>query len=122
MAGRREHLRQMRRDLHTEMQVPAYYVAKAGGSPLLVNVRLYVTFRTAEVGGVGEGFASQLDTTPRIKFDRTQVRLPARDAIVSVETGEAYRLGGSRKPVGDYIEVEATRISEADAINLPVPQ
>lgn len=122
MAGRREHLRQMRRDLHTEMQVPAYYVAKVGANPLLVNVRLYVTFKTAEVGGIGEGFAGQLDTTPRIKFDRCELRLPARDAIVSVESGEAYRLGASRKPVGDYIEVEATRIPEADAKNLPVPQ
>ena len=121
MVAWRDIKRNMRRTVHHTMTVPALYLAQRSSTPIPVNVRLHVKFGTADVAGIGEGFAQMLDQTPRIIFERSAVRTPRRDGIVSVAPGEAYKIGATRPPDDEYITAEVAQLSDAEAAGLPVP-
>lgn len=111
--------RQMRRDLHTEMLVPALYILTPA-PPVAVNVRLHTTF--AELGASQQpAYGAQMaEATPKIRFDRTEV-IPKKGAIVSVATGEAYRVGVVQPADDEFQFAAVSRLTESEATGLPVP-
>lgn len=129
MVGFRAIKRDARRRLHESLATPALYLTLGVGAvPLPVTVRLHVTFGPqGEVEG-GPQYAAQIqDVTPRIVFLRSQLvslpnGMPARNHIVSVEEGEAYRISNIRAPDDITITAEVARVSAADAAGLPVPE
>jgi hypothetical protein len=129
MGSFRETKRQARRHLHQWMSVSALYLAPGSNPvPLPITVRLHVTF--APLGGDIEGGyqfgAERHDTTPRIVFLRSEITglpngIPARNSIISVETGEAYRVSTVRTPDDVTVTAEVTPLSASETIGLPVP-
>lgn len=114
--GWRDIKRQGRRDVHLTMRVPAVYLSGLSGEPAVrVNVRVHTRFATIQPTESGAGMAALLDTAPRLVFDRTEVAQPVRNALVAVSETEIYRLSNSRPPEPDFITMNVTELSEADA-------
>lgn len=119
--------RQMRRDLHEQMKVPAYYFrddedGNLIDAPLLVYVRVHTKWVvTGDMAGTNLSYAESQEVTPRIIFMRDEVNTPAQNAIVSVATGEAYRIDNVKPSDDITITAEATRMPALQTIGLPVP-
>lgn len=119
MRGIRAIKNQMRRDLHAELQVPAYYRASSAGDWVEVDVRIHTKF--TQNGDLPEQYVAQMqDISPRIIFMRDQVELPARGGIVSVEPGEAYQIGDAMEPDGLTITAMVAPMSAAQTVGLPI--
>lgn len=119
MVGFRAIKNQMRRDVHKNMYVPAYYRASVNAEWLEVDVRLHTKFTSN--GDLPEQYVAQMrDISPRIVFMRDQVELPARGGVVSVEPGEAWQLGDALEPDGITITVMAAPVAAAQTVNYPV--
>ncbi len=119
MSGWREAKRQMRRDVHETMLVPAIYVARLGSTPLAVTVRPHTQFGTSEAEGMDGGYANMLDVTPRIRFDRREIDVPTQNAYVAIGPDEIYRVDAARPPDDTFIYANVTQISVAEARALP---
>jgi hypothetical protein len=123
MSSFRDIKRKARRDLHREMQVPALYMlSRDDENPRLVHVRLHTKF--VELGDQkGTNFlsAERLDIEPRIIFMRDEVNVPARNAIISVVTGEAYYVDRTEPADDITIKAYVVEMTVADAAGLPVP-
>lgn len=119
MSGFRAIKNQARRDLHAELKIPAYYRASVSGDWVPVEIRLHTQFNT---GGDLTGFnAVQMhDISPRIIFMRDQVEKPARGAIVSVESGEAWQIADALEPDGITITAMAAPVPVAQTAGFPV--
>lgn len=110
-----------RRGVHREMCVPAIYLptgAVDDPTPVTVNVRLHL--RTSNLSADMEG-AVRRDTSPRIVFDRSEISMPAKGAVVSVAEGEAYKLGAADVPDGGYIAVGCAPVPLAQTDGFPIP-
>lgn len=126
MSSWRNHKRQARRDIHSHMGVPALLLLAVGGEAYPVTIRGPWTKRpvlTGDLAGGGEGWAQREDTAPRILFYRDQLPFKlCRNAIVSVELGEAYRIG-TAEPVNDEtITADVVPMSAEEAAGLPLPE
>lgn len=114
----------MRRDLHNALQVPALYIATVLSEPLPVTVRIHGRFqRLGEIRNSDYfNAAEREDVSPRIIFMREQVAMPARNAVISVEAGEAYSI--DRTEPADDISITAfvVRLDADEAAGLPVPE
>jgi hypothetical protein len=85
-------------------------------------VRLHTKF--VELGDQkGTNFlsAERLDIEPRIIFMRDEVNVPARNAIISVVTGEAYYVDRTEPADDITIKAYVVEMTVADAAGLPVP-
>lgn len=121
MASIREIKAKARRDLHQAMRVPALYILPGGVTPIPVSVRVHTQF--TEIGTLSfSQFAERQETIPKIVFMRDEVDRPTRNAIVSIDEGEAYRIDNVLPPDGISVTVEVVRLSEADTVDLPVPE
>lgn len=118
MSGWRETKRQMRRDVHDHMLVPAIYVARLGGTPMSVTVRPHTQFATTEVSS-DEGFAGLLDVTPRIRFDRREIDVPTQNAYVALGPDEIYSVDASRPPDDTFIYANVVQLDVAACRALP---
>ena len=119
----RDILRSARRDLHQVMQVPALYLA-AGLDPLPVSVRL-LTEKPKAVGDLAGSrihYAQTEETTPKILFMRDEVDRPLRNAVVSVEPGEAYRIDFIYPSDDITVSASVVRLDAADCAGLPIPE
>ena len=124
----RQHKRNMRRGVHEHMGVPALYLHTPEATPWPLTIRGPHNKRPLPTGDLpgSEGWAEREDTQPRLVFWREE--LPAApDApmrmggIISVEAGEAYRLGIAH-PVDDVVQVwEVTPLDAEEATGLPLP-
>ncbi|WP_141237094.1 hypothetical protein [Sphingopyxis sp. GW247-27LB] len=114
----------MRRDLHDEMLVPAFYRATAESAWVPVEVRVHTKMNLVgdDMEGYGADGVGVRDITPRVIFMRSQVSVPTRGAIVSISSDEAWQIADSEKPDGITITAMAAPISEAKiaADNYPV--
>lgn len=119
----RDEKRRMRRDLHNEMKVPAFYYA-AGNSnmpPLLIDVRVHSKMESAgQITGYTDG-AEVRQIAPRIVFWPEDGFTPARTAVVAVLPGEAYRVTRLDPPDDKTITAECTRLSPSDAAAFAAP-
>lgn len=129
MASFRDIKRKMRRDLHERMKVAAAYVPVTG-APVLLHVRDHTKFVVNAIeGGVRSGsgqMAGRHQALPSIVFMLDEVAAQGitlvRNAIVSIDTNEAYRLEVSHAP--DDISVkwsvkQITDLSELAALPHP---
>lgn len=125
MTGWRDHKRQMRRDVHQEMCVPALYIHALGATPWPLTIRGPHNKRPLSVGNLpgSDGWAEREDAQPRLVFMRAELPEAFRvGAIISVEAGEAYRLGVMLKPDDIVQVVEVTQLDETEAAGLPLPE
>ena len=119
MLNARQIKNKARRDTHIALSVPAYYRATSTGEWLEVDVRIHNRFDTG--GELGQYQAAALhDIHPRMIFLRDQVELPARGGLISVEPGEAWRLGEAMEPEGITITAMVTKLPTAETVGLPV--
>lgn len=110
-----------RRDLHREAQVPALYIETTGAEPVPVTVRVHTSVvRIGEVPGYDS--VEHRDISPRVIFLRDEVERPKRNAIVTIDATEGWRIADTEQPDGDFITASATRLSAADMVGLPVPE
>ena len=122
--------RQMRRVVHQSMGRPAYLLARVGTSIYTeISVRgPHTKGEIKTVGqGAGEGWSEREDTQPRLIFDRIELqtknlKLIPNQTIISLEEGEAYRIGPSRPRDDQWLVVEVVPLTALEAAGLPVPE
>ncbi|MBB5985929.1 hypothetical protein [Sphingobium lignivorans] len=116
-------MRRMRRDAHSQWAVPALYIAFAGAEPRDVTVRLWLKSDNNMVGALqGMSSAEMAEPSDRIRFDLKEISAVRRNAIVSVEDGEAYRIDFQYPPYRGFQTARVTRLSTEEAEGLPVPE
>ncbi len=123
MATFRDHKRRARRNVHKHMRVAAFYLADRNAVPVPCFVRVHTKFQAlGDQAGTNLNYAEREDVTPRIIFWREELPQPSRNAIISVEVGEAYQIDNI-EPADDLtITAMVTRMDLADTIDLPVPE
>lgn len=130
MVGIRDIRRKARRELHTAMCVPAYYIPLTG-APVLLHVRDHTKFRVNAIEGAvrsGNGkLVDRQEMAPSIIFMRDEVVAAGvkllRNGIVSVEPGEAYRLNNAEAPDDITVKWFVTAITDETELNgLPSPE
>jgi hypothetical protein len=123
MSALRTIKRQARRDLHDQMEIPAYYLRQAGAAPMLVHVRLwYAANRIGQVKGSRIYPAEMENESDRLRFDLSEIgRTLENGAIVSLEAGEAYRIDNLLPPDDEFQTAEVSRMTGAETDGLPVP-
>lgn len=117
MSRLRDIKRRARGDLHREMSVAAVYIPVPDATPVPCTVRVWRKREDPETGNLTQGSAQIVVSEDRIRFDLAEVR-PRRQAIVSVEAGEAYRIE-FLYPVD--LGYQTARVVPIDAAGLPVP-
>lgn len=122
MTSWRDTKRQMRRDLHSVMQIPVLYLVD-GEDPLPLTVRLHYTMdQVGDLKGTNFHYAERQNVDPQILFMRDQLDKPARGAVVSFQAGEAYRIDNV-EPFDDIsVKAAVVRLSSTEAAGLPVPE
>lgn len=108
------------------MSVPAFYIITPGADPTSADVRLWLGKSGTMVGQLqGEtgfqGASSSAEPEDQIRFDLTQVTMPRRNAVVSVEAGEAYRIDHAYPADLGYVTARVVRLAPAETVGLPVP-
>jgi hypothetical protein len=122
MAGFRDILRRGRRDVHQHMHVAALYIVE-GAEPLPCTVRVHNKFLAlGDMKGTSFDYAEREDITPKLILWREEIPQPQRNAIISVEAGEAYQIDHIAPPDDLTITATVIRMSADDAAGLPVPE
>ncbi|PZR90336.1 MAG: hypothetical protein DI537_19160 [Stutzerimonas stutzeri] len=122
MSRFRDIKRQARLDLHEELQVEAYYIGTPDSTPVPCTVRVHTSFNAlGDQKGTNFNSAEMLDRQPEIIFLRSEIPEPKRGAIVSVEPGEAYRVGVIHPADGITIKADIVPMQRAETVGLPVP-
>lgn len=124
MVSFRDIKRQMRRDLHRELRVSAFYYPDADDISIFipVTVRVHTKFvQLGEQAGTNYSSAEREDVAPRILFMRDEVPSPLRNSIVSVGPGEAYQVDHTQPPDGISISAFVSQLTEAKANGYPHP-
>ncbi|WP_099554550.1 hypothetical protein [Hartmannibacter diazotrophicus] len=104
------------------MKVRALYIALPGSDPVDCYVRVHSKFNA--IGGLiaSSDFAEREEVEPKILFMRSEIPVPARNAVISISTDEAYRLAVVSEPDGLTITATATRLLGSELAGLPVPE
>jgi hypothetical protein len=122
VVGFRDIKREARRDLHRELEVPALYIATSGDTPVPVTIRIHSKWDAlGDQKGTSFNSAERAERLPSIIFMRDQVPAPRRNAIVSVERGEAYQLGYTQPPDDLTITAAMIEYKGDDLMVLPLP-
>lgn len=125
MAGFRDIKRAARQALHRVLQIPALYIldpADLVNNPAVpVAVRLHISFNAlGDVKGTSFSYAERHELGPRIIFLKSEVT-PVRGAVVSIESGEAYRIDNVLPPDDFTVTAEVAAMRSAETAGLPVP-
>ena len=123
MSRLRDIKRHARVALHGEMSVTALYIPAANATPVEVTVRVW---RKREDPATGElpsmpGAAQMIVSEDRLRFDLSEIATIRRNAIVSVEAGEAYRVDHLYPADLGYQTARVVPLSAEEATGLPVP-
>ena len=116
----------MRRANHDKWKVPALYLVNPTATPVAVGVRVHTKFQAlGELAGGGTGWAQTEDVTPRLIFQRSEMQ-PARNALISVEPGEVYRVANVMPNDDEFVTVQVaawsvSEIAAAFPSGQPVP-
>lgn len=126
MNSLRDIKRKARRDLHREMSVPALYIAVPGDAGVPITVRVHTKFDALGMQGAESGLAVRRESKPKLLFMRDELAdagiVLKRNAVVSVEPGEAYRLDNADAPDDITVTFFVTVLTSNDADGLPVPE
>jgi hypothetical protein len=104
------------------MSVSALYLLTPTAVPVPCTVRPWL--KNENMAGDLPGFAGVERAEPedRIRFELSEVPAPRRNALVSVEPGEAYRIDHLYPVDLGYQTARVVRLSAADTAALPVPE
>jgi len=104
--------------------VPALYIATSGATPVPVTVRVWTEFGAIgrAIGRNAAEWSEREEAKPKLIFSTSEITFIRNGAIVSVEAGEAYSVELAKPADDTSITAEVTRLSAADAANLPVPE
>ena len=124
MATIRDIKRAARGNLHLAMSIPALYFPVLAATPVPVTVRVW---RKREDPGVGDtpgsnASAQMVVSEDRLRFNLSEIAVLRRNAIVSVESGEAYRLDYMYPADNGFQTARVVPLSAADAAGLAVPE
>lgn len=124
MASFRDIKRKARSDVHRVLRVRALYLTtRDDENPLPCFVRVHTKFAAlGDIGDTNDSYAEREEITPRIIIWRDEIPQPMRDAIISVEAGEAYYLEVVQPPDGQTITATVTQMPVAETVGLPVPE
>lgn len=129
MSSFREHKRRGRRQLHRRMEVPALFLLTPATLPedaIPVTIRLHTKWDAlGDQKGTNLNSAEMESLIPKAILMLDQLPFPSqqipRTAILSVETGEAYRIDHTEEPDDITVTVHIVRLSAEKAQGLPVP-
>ena len=114
--------RRARRAVQQQMGVPVLYLATRTSKPLECNMRVHTKFGAlGDMKGTSMSYAEREDIAPRVIIWRDEVPNPVRNAIISVETGEAYFIDHLMPPDDLTITALVVALTEDEAAGLPVP-
>lgn len=125
MASFRDIKRRARTDVQNHLRVRALYIAEEGADPVPCFVRVHTQFQAlGDMKGTNFNYAEREDITPRIILWRAEIPQPKRNAIISVEAGEAYYIDSIEPPDDLTIKAMVVRLDNEDPklIDLPVPE
>lgn len=117
--------RTARGGLHREMSVPALYIPAPDATPVPVTVRVWRKREDPAIGdmpGSNSTPGQMVVSEDRIRFDLCELSSPRRNAVVSVEPGEAYRIDYLYPADLGYQTARVVPLSATDADGLAVPQ
>lgn len=122
MSRFREIKRRARGDLHREMSVPALYFALPTSDPVACSVRIWFKGDPQMQGNL-PGFtgAERAEPEDRIRFDLAEIPKLTQHGVVSVDSGEAYRIALIYPADQGYASARVIRLSAAEAATLAVP-
>jgi hypothetical protein len=119
--------RASRRRLHAHMKLAAIYIPPphAAGLPVSIYVRVHSKSQALEMAGADDRATARIFSTPSLVFMRSElteadVILKAR-GIVSVGSGEAYRLVLAEPPDDITVKWTVEQLTEKESDGLPVP-
>lgn len=115
--GIRDIKRKARGDLHREMSIPALYLATKTSQPVPVTIRLLIKFAAL---GIAKNGAEMLEEVPKAVLLASE-QMPSKNAILSVDPGEAYRIALVHPADDQFITVDIVKLSAAEASGLPTP-
>lgn len=114
--------RRARGDVQKHMRVPALYLASRDSVPVPCFVRVHTKFQAlGDMKGTNFNYAEREDVTPRIILWREEIPLPKRNAIISVEAGEAYQIDNTEPPDDLTITAMVAVMDSEQSAGLPVP-
>lgn len=125
MASFRDIKRRARADVQLHMRVRALYLASIDADPVPCFVRVHTKFQAlGDMKGTNFNYAEYEDITPRIILWREEIPQPVRNAIISVEAGEAYYLDNVLPPDDLTITATVAKLDDDDPklAMLPVPE
>lgn len=124
MRSFRDIKRNARRDVQKHMRVPALYLATVGAVPVPCFVRVHTKFQAlGDMKGTNFNYAEYEDISPRIILWREEIPQPVRNAIISVEAGEAYYLDNIQPADDLSITATVAKLDDDDPklAGLPTP-
>lgn len=107
--------------------VPALYLLPADPGPweepVPCGVRLHLKFQAlGDLKGTSSHYAEREEMTPKAIFFRDDVDAPARDAVISVAVGEAYRIDHTLPADGEFVTASIVPLTASETVGLPVPE
>lgn len=130
MPNFRDIKRNMRRNVHQHLRVPALYIAPNGTATPL-NVRDFTKFGATSIEGAvrsGNGqMVERQEMFPMVLFmldelEEFQVTL-LRSGVISFQRGEAYSLDNAEAPDDITVKWNVTRITDTARLStLPIPE
>ncbi len=115
MASFRDIKRRARTDVQKHLRVRALYLATIDAVPVPCFVRVHTKFQAlGDMKGTNFNYAEYEDITPRIILWREEIPQPVRNAIVSVEAGEAYYLDNIEPPDDLTITAMVVKMDDDD--------
>ena len=124
MGRLRDIKRQVRGSLHREMSAPALYIPVPDATPVPVTVRVWRKREDPVTGDLQSmhGAAQMAVSEDRLRFDLSEIAVLRRNAIVSVEAGEAYQVEFLYPADLGYQTARVVPLPEAETTGLPVPE
>lgn len=123
MSRLRDIKRRARSDLHGDMSVAALYIPAPNATPVEVTVRVWRKREDPMVGEMGgfQGAAEIATSEDRVRFDLSELPAPLRrSGVVSVESGEAYRIDFLYPADLGYQTARVVPLSADEVTGLPV--
>ncbi len=122
MRSFRDIKRNARRVVQLHLRVPALYLATRDAVPVPCFVRVHTKFQAlGDMKGTNFNYAEYEDITPRIILWREELPQPSRNAIISVEAGEAYQIDNVQPADDLTITAMVTAMDIEDTAGLPIP-
>lgn len=123
MRSKRDIIRRARRDVQHHLRVPALYLATPTSQPIPCFVRLHTSNAAlGDMKGTSYSYAEREEFTPSMLIWREEIAAPVRNAIISIEPGEAYVISHIAPPDDLTIKATVTPLPANEAVGLPVPE